>query len=319
MRVRVLSALVGVAWLALSCAPPEAVDRQVVEDGGIEEPDAAGGRGGSGVGGRGGSGGIAGSGGGGGGSAGMGGGGGTVPDAAPDSNRDTGADLASPMADAAPLADAPPPDVASDPMPAPDSAPPDTAASSCPPAPAAADVISIFENGSLAVASVGGRGGTSWRLIADGSAGTGAVAAASIPERCGSRGALKLTGAGYTTWGVIAQALLRTSNQTYDASGYKGLRFSMRATGIARIRLKVPDKNTFLSGGVCTKCDDHFGADLDLTTSWQTFTIMFSALKQAGYADQFPAFNASAMYGMEFYVGRDNTFEVWLDDVSFVK
>jgi hypothetical protein len=34
------------------------------------------------------------------------------------------------------------------------------------------------------------------------------------------------------------------------------------------MRIKVPDRNTDLVGGVCTQCNNDFGNDLTLTTTW---------------------------------------------------
>lgn len=108
----------------------------------------------------------------------------------------------------------------------------------------------------------------------------------------------------------------------YDASAYEGISFFARRSenSPASIRLKVPDANTDPEGGVCSECFNDFGADIELQTQWQRYTLSFKDLAQAsGWgAPQPGAIDATKIYGLQFQVNSPgSTFEIWIDDVSF--
>jgi hypothetical protein len=196
------------------------------------------------------------------------------------------------------------------------------AAAACPPPPAADEVIADFEGNQAATLVVGARGGTSWIFLpADGS---GDVVATGIPERCGSRSALRVSGSGFAARTPLTQALLMNGDTSgarfYDGTAWKGLRLSLRAVVPGTARLKVPDRDTARPGGVCSNCNDHFAADLPVTTEWKTFTVLWTALRQEGTGDTFPALDAAHLFGIELFPPKmDGAFELWLDDVSFVR
>lgn len=196
-------------------------------------------------------------------------------------------------------------------------------AAQCPPASAPADMISDFDSppGTLDVLVTGPRGGTMWNAIGDGSMmGEQAVTASPIPgRRCGSDHALKFYGGNHGNWGALARAQFSTM-PPYDATAYTGIRFFARASMPMALGVKLADRNTTSTARVCTKCGDHFGVDINLTTDWQTFTIPFPMMKQRGTGDPLPAaVSKEALYYLEFVVSKFPTFEVWIDDISFVK
>jgi hypothetical protein len=172
---------------------------------------------------------------------------------------------------------------------------------------------------------VGDRGGTTWAIsIDDPTTSMATVAVQTLsPPRCGSTVALEATGTGFVDQSPILAvqfvAPVDGRRVTFDASAYQGIRFALRVGAPATVRLKVPDVDTATSGGICTHCDDHFGAALHATTDWQVFTVLFADMKQGGIdgADTFPAIVPSALYGLEFVAPRPS-FELWIDDVSFV-
>lgn len=214
-------------------------------------------------------------------------------------------------ADAAPMS-APPPLAG---------APPD-----CTNLPARDDHLSNFAAdpptpaGSLDVLPVLGRPAGRWKMSVDGSAGMATLEPAQVsPLRCDSGWAARFAGSAFTKWGALAQGLFDNYVST-DVSAYKGLRFNLRANIEVVVRLKVPDRNTFGVGGVCTVCDDHFGRDIAVGTSWREYVVRFSELKQEGRGVPTPtAFDPKTLYGVEFIVPKNLTFELWIDDVSFVR
>jgi len=109
----------------------------------------------------------------------------------------------------------------------------------------------------------------------------------------------------------------------YDASQYNGIAFSARRGpgAVNKVRLTVPDANTVPEAGICRECFNDFGADLNLTESWQRFVFPFKKLKQEpDWGTPRPrAINKAKLYGMQFQVNTPGaTFDIWIDNVEFV-
>lgn len=108
----------------------------------------------------------------------------------------------------------------------------------------------------------------------------------------------------------------------YDASRYQGISFfAKKGPGAsAKVRIKVPDKNTDPDGGVCGACSNDFGMQLTLTEEWQKFIVPFGALRQeAGWGNPRPRSVATdAVFAVQFQVNdKGRPFDVWLDDLAF--
>lgn len=201
-----------------------------------------------------------------------------------------------------------------------DAAPP--AMMMCTAPPAAADMVSDFGamTGNIEVMAVGGRGPTNWSVVGDGSAGMGTVTAQAIPGgRCGSSFGLKFAGANYSTWGALTRASFRPMSQPYDGSAYTALRFFARGDGVATVGVKIADVFTSSTGRMCMKCGDHFGNDITVGPNWQMYTLPFAMMKQGGSGDPRPSLTAAQLLHIEFVVGKNLAFELWLDDISLVK
>jgi hypothetical protein len=109
----------------------------------------------------------------------------------------------------------------------------------------------------------------------------------------------------------------------YDASRYGGIAFrARRAEGsIGKVRLKVPDVNTDPQGRACAECFNDFGADLNLTTEWQTFVFPWPALKQMpGWGvPRKPQIAADQLYGIQFQVNvPGGDYDIFVDDLRFI-
>jgi len=144
--------------------------------------------------------------------------------------------------------------------------------------------------------------------------------------------AAETAGSGFTNWGAGMGFDLNNQGgnspkQTYSVSGcgYTGLQFWARvgATSTTAVRLNVPDKNTDPSGGVCapaSKCNDHFGEALTLSTAWTLVTVHWTDLKQQGWGTpQEPALDTGNLVGVQFQFAPSATFELWVADISFTK
>jgi hypothetical protein len=83
------------------------------------------------------------------------------------------------------------------------------------------------------------------------------------------------------------------------------------------MRFNVSDVETDPDGNVCTSCFDHHGIDIALTTSWVQYTFTWGQLDQLGWGDA-SDFDPSRLFALQFQVGPNTTFDVWIDDISFV-
>jgi hypothetical protein len=250
----------------------------------------------------------------------------TPADAAPDGNgpvlpvdaappETAPPDLPPPIPDAAP----PSPDTA----PPPPDTPPPPDALACPAPPAAADKIADFENGQLNNLAVGGRGSTAWRVISVVAGTSGAIEAAPIPELCGSRRAMHFSGTGNGARAPLIRALLISDLSGagfFDASAYRGLLVWLRATPPGRVRLKLPDRNTALVGGMCTACNNHFLAELDADGQLRPYFLPFAEMSQSGPDERRDRLAVEALFAIE--IGAPvlaGAFDLLIDDLSFVR
>jgi endoglucanase len=110
----------------------------------------------------------------------------------------------------------------------------------------------------------------------------------------------------------------------YDASRFAGISFyARRSAGTsARVRVSVSDWNTDSDGGVCTKCFNYFGQEIELSETWTRYTLPFESLRQLpGWGVPRPRqIDPSRIFQMMFGVlDRGAPFDVWLDDVAFME
>ena len=189
----------------------------------------------------------------------------------------------------------------------------------CAPLPAADERIADFEDGSVVSTLVGIRGGTRWSVIADGDGAAATLAAVPIEPRCGSTRALRFAGTATADRSPITRLQLMSGTQFFDASAFRGITFSARASAPIQIRVKVPDRATTTAGKLCLVCSDHFAATLDLTPSFRSWFVPFSALRQTGSGDPRPALSTTALFGFEFTSSRGAAFEIFIDDLNFLR
>jgi len=207
------------------------------------------------------------------------------------------------------------------------------------------DTISDFEDGTGSVLPNGNRNG-GWYSYTDTAATcmvmpapNGTATAAEIPGgRCQSMFAMHFTGMGCSVFGagvgtdLAAPASTAAGGSTgsaaktpYDVTAYSGISFWVRADKGSSIRFKMPmtDDTKTTDGGSCVdsataKCSDDFGANIALTKNWVKKTVMFSTMKQEGWGKKF-TWTPAHVTSIQFQVPIVAAFDVWIDDVSFVK
>jgi hypothetical protein len=131
----------------------------------------------------------------------------------------------------------------------------------------------------------------------------------------------------FTNWGAGVGFNLNSPDTStrlkYDVSPYTGIVFWARAgTGTATLRVKLvtadiaPDTE---SGGECTAdCNDAFGYGIDMTTTWQEYSIAFADLTQQGWGYTPPGgFDSTGVLTVQLHADAGAAFDIWLDDVRF--
>ena len=78
----------------------------------------------------------------------------------------------------------------------------------------------------------------------------------------------------------------------YDAAAYAGITFWARAQSATTVAVVLPDVDTDAAGNTCTNCAHDYYKTVQVSTSWQRFTVGFSELVLApGGAPVPSAFN----------------------------
>ena len=207
-----------------------------------------------------------------------------------------------------------------------------------------ADLISDFETGTAVVNMTGGRGGD-WFVFNDGTGMQTPVKIAdtplpaAMPGACGSMYAFHSTAMGFTVFGAgfgtdfAPKAAMATDSTAYDASAYSGIALRAKAAAPVSLRVSVSDSGTAPEGGKCTnttvttdptRCGDYFGSDITVGTDWQDFVLPFAMMAQRGFGlpiatgiDKTKVYTVRAQ--VKGTAAAPCVFDLWIDDVSFVK
>lgn len=145
-----------------------------------------------------------------------------------------------------------------------------------------------------------------------------------------SKHAAMTNGKGFTTWGSnlgVNMKLVSAStgkHPTYDASAYCGLHFYARVGAAAgtntKAFLRVIDKYSHPDGGECGSggkpCYVYFQKVYTFGPEWQEVSVLFSDLMDEGWP---PMLALDAIFAIEFGIPQNTTFELWVDDLSFLK
>lgn len=125
-------------------------------------------------------------------------------------------------------------------------------------------------------------------------------------------------------WGAGFGANFSTKNP-YDGSRYVGIAFKAKVgdgdKSTRHFRFKIGDVNTHKDAGVCKEsCWNHFGQDLDFTTEWKEYKVLFSqAPQEPGWGSpRPPALTPSKLYSLDWSIGPNQTYDLWVDDIYFL-
>jgi hypothetical protein len=181
-------------------------------------------------------------------------------------------------------------------------------------------LIDDFEDGNAQILSIDGRNG-SWSVGQDGT-GTLSTPVPPVPADGGANGSLRamhLAGSGFSQWGANLTLELRNGASPYDASAYRGIKFSARGAG--RLRVIFMQQN-LAPGHPCSTCDTAGGecgllysTDISLTDTWSPIVIDWPILLAPTVINT--PFAPNQLMTIQFEAPAADLFDVWIDDLSF--
>jgi len=148
-----------------------------------------------------------------------------------------------------------------------------------------------------------------------------------VIDRGASHKGFETKGADFTKWGsgvgvdmAAAKAPYNASAHTSDASSYAGLTFWARAATALTVTVVFPDEDTDAGGKLCTACDHHYNKSIQVGTNWQRYTVLFADLiLESGTVPTPTVFKPNALISVQFRMGLGTTYDLFLDDIAFVK
>jgi hypothetical protein len=188
------------------------------------------------------------------------------------------------------------------------------------------NMIDNFEDGDGALIPNGGRQGY-WYTFNDETEGSTQTPAVDmvLPESGGAGGtsmAMHTTGNGFAVWGAGVGIDLNSTGgdmsikMPYDSSAFTGIVLMAKGNGQVRAAVQISATIPPEEGGTCTlDCDPH-GKVLLLSDEWQQFTLPFDQLNQEGWGTE-ASWDATAVVGVQFKVGKDVDFDFWVDEIGF--
>jgi hypothetical protein len=180
-------------------------------------------------------------------------------------------------------------------------------------------LIDDFEDGNPLLAPVEDRVGL-WALFKDTDSAATFIAlppVRRVPAANKNRYALHAVGGELRNWGAVIQVALQPA--CYDASAYAGIAFSAKGPGRLYVGVREVSVVPIEFGGTCkSNCYNAHQKKLDLSARWQTHTVLWSEMRQRGYGSL--PLDVKRLNGLAFLIQADDTpFDVWIDDVTFVK
>ncbi len=161
---------------------------------------------------------------------------------------------------------------------------------------------------------------------------------------------LRAEGFASGAWGVfiaVTYVYPESPVNYYDGSAYCGIHFWAKRSADTTLGLSVrmPDKYSVPEGGFCREvasgaggaggvngaggeagaspgiCFDHFSRAVGLTETWKEYTVFFSDMTQGGWGAPSPLeqIDMEHLISIEFFMGKPAVFELWVDDLAFVK
>jgi hypothetical protein len=133
-------------------------------------------------------------------------------------------------------------------------------------------------------------------------------------------GAVHTAGKGFSDWGggIGFNFVGADSLTPLDASAYTGISF--KAWGSSAIHFGLATRATMPEFGECTKCYDHFAADItDLSATPKVYSFKWSQLHSGGWGAPHASLDPHTLIGVNFTSKGATPWDFTLDDISFMQ
>ncbi|MEM7160071.1 MAG: hypothetical protein AAF799_44955 [Myxococcota bacterium] len=198
-----------------------------------------------------------------------------------------------------------------------------------------ANMVDDLEDGDDVITDSGGRVGAWFTYNDESAGGTQTPTGEFTPAQGGAGGSAfsaSMSGSGFSEWGAGMGFDLNNPGDDsggagvknpWDASGFTGVAFRARGNVPVRVALVTQAIVSEEFGGNCTPseeegmmCDDAHGQTFALNDTWTQYVVPFSSAQQGGWG--LPAdFDPATMTSIQFDVGADLDFEIYIDDIGF--
>jgi hypothetical protein len=161
----------------------------------------------------------------------------------------------------------------------------------------------------------------SWFVLNDRTA-KGTMTPASTGEFASAlvNGAVHTEGKAFTDWGggIGFNFVGADSLTPLDASAYTGISF--KASGSGAVHIGLATEATMPEFGLCTKCYDHFAADIsDLSSTPKVYTFKWSQLRSGGWGSPHASLDPHTLVGFNFTSKGPTPWNFTLDDITFTQ
>jgi hypothetical protein len=133
---------------------------------------------------------------------------------------------------------------------------------------------------------------------------------------------MRFFGVASATHAPIVRAIFRPEvpgSLFLDARVYRSVRLWLRSVPAGRVRVKLSDQHTTPPGGECVACNNHFVQELDVDGEFRPYVVRFAAMKQDRMDEVRPALDTTALFAIEIVAPKFAAYELFVDDVSFVR
>jgi len=197
-------------------------------------------------------------------------------------------------------------------------------------------MIDDLEDGDEGIAENGSRVG-SWYSFNDGTVGGTQEPSDKADFKAGMGGcgmfSAHTTGKGFKEWGAGIGLDLNAPppamgqpdiKLAYDASQYTGIAFEAKGNSTMRFQIAEIATIPMAEGGSCPpstvegmECENGHGKAIALTSSWKTYQVPFSELKQEEGWGLPATFDAKTITGLQWSVLQNLEFDFSIDNVRF--
>ena len=133
-------------------------------------------------------------------------------------------------------------------------------------------------------------------------------------------GAVHSQGKGFSEWGggIGFNFVGAESVTPCDASAYSGISF--KAWGSTALHVALATVATMPEFGECTKCYDHFSADVtDLSSKPKVYSFKWDQLKSAGWGAPKASLDNHTLIGLNFTSKGGTAWDFSIKDISFIQ